>query len=83
MSLSDKPECFGGAQLVLLTARPVEPPGALPCHRPSYPKGIRRWRIILASALIRQGGGYNERPVSKASRVFLLAPGSRCSGGVG
>src|SRR5690349_13592913 len=52
----------------------VQPPGALPCHRPSRPTGTRRWRVILASALIRQGGGYNEKAASKAVCLWILVP---------
>ena len=65
MSLSDKPDFFGGRQLVLLTARRVEPPGALPCHRLRTPPG--RPTAFLGGALKRQGGGYNAKTVSKSS----------------
>src|SRR5690242_7924322 len=60
--------------------------GSLPCSL--HPKSSRRvpcrvigraarrepagGGFILASALIRQGGGYNERPASKATLVFVF-----------
>jgi len=41
--------------------------------------GIRLWRIILASALIRLGGGYNSKPVSKA-KAEVMARWRRTAG---
>jgi len=51
-----KREFFGSGQLAFARLRRAEqPPGPLSVSRPSYPEGIRLWRIILASALIRIG----------------------------
>src|ERR1035441_10388724 len=70
LSLSASVNALAAGSLPCSLHPEVQPPSALPCHRPSRPTGTRRWRVILATALIRQGGGYNERPASKAS-LFL------------
>jgi hypothetical protein len=79
MSLSDKRYFFGGAQLVLLTARSVEPPGALPCQwlrLPARPFDGPPWRGL-------DTGGWRlqwEGPEQDKPPGNLLAFRSRCSG---
>src|ERR1700722_6918444 len=66
-----KRECFGGKQLALLTARQVEPPG------PSRVIGAAPRRAVPCGGLpggtlIRLGGGYNSKPVSKATQPVVV-----------
>ena len=58
-----KLECFGSGQLALLTAN---------CPAAGCPAVSMAWHTASAlggpcQALIREGGGYNGRPASKAS----------------
>jgi hypothetical protein len=51
--------------------------GSRSCQWPSNPKGTRRWRVILVSALTGRDGRYNEKPVSKEA----VCPLRHCSWG--
>src|ERR1035438_4383193 len=48
----------------------VKPPGALPCQWPGSPPP-RRTRLPC-QALIREGGGYNEKPRAREACLFCV-----------
>ena len=60
-----KRECFGSGQLALLATADSQAAGCPAVSRPGIPPP--RLSRNPCQALIREGGGYNERPASKAS----------------